>query len=234
MAREKDIADRPDASMEAAEYVLGIMSAAERLAFARRLAGDVGLRAEVIYWENKLSPMAEDVVPVAPPASVLKSIEGRLFAEAPKPGLLQSLGFWRGLSFASLAAALVLGGVLFTQLNSGTETTSTLIAELSGESKAVRVAVAYDATASTLKINRVEGTAASGRSFELWLIEGSNAPVSLGLLPQNAQGSIVVPEAMRAKLPNAILAISDEPEGGSTTGAPTGAVLATGQVLTVS
>ncbi len=234
MAREKDIIDRPDASMEAAEYVLGVMSVAERQAFTRRLASDESLRVEAVYWENHLSPMAEDVVPTAPPATVFKSIEQRLFAEDAKPGLLQSLGFWRGLSFASLAAAVLLGGVLFNSLQPGPGGPSTLIAELAGESKTVRLAVAYDAAAGALKINRVEGAAATGRDFELWLIAGSNAPVSLGVLPQNAQGSIIVPEALRATLANAILAISDEPDGGSTTGAPTGAVLATGQVLTVS
>lgn len=236
MAREKDIIDRPDASMEAAEYALGVMSAVERQAFMRRLASDESLRVDVVYWENRLSPMAEEVVPAAPPASVFKSIEQRLFAEdaVANPGLLQSLGFWRGLSFASLAAALVLGGVLFTSLNPGKDNTANLIAELAGESKTVRLAVAYDARAGALKINRVEGAAATGRDFELWLIAGNNAPVSLGVLPQDAQGSILVPEALRATLANAILAISDEPDGGSTTGAPTGAVLATGQVLTVS
>jgi anti-sigma-K factor RskA len=234
MAREKDIIDRPDASMEAAEYVLGVMSVAERQTFTRRLASDESLRVEVVYWENRLSPMAEDVVPTAPPATVFKSIEQRLFAEDAKPGLLQSLGFWRGLSFASLAAAVLLGGLLFKTLEPGPDGSSTLIAELAGESKTVRLAVAYDTAAGVLNINRVEGAAATGRDFELWLIAGSNAPVSLGVLPQNAQGSIVVPEALRATLANAILAISDEPDGGSTTGAPTGAVLATGQVLTVS
>lgn len=236
MAREMDINDRPNASVQAAEYVLGVMSADERHAFARRLASDENLRVQVIYWENKLSPMAEDVVPATPPASVFKSVEQRLFAqhEVAKPGLLQSLSFWRGLSFASLAAAVVLGGVLFDSLYPDPDTAETHFAELAGESKAVRLAVVYDARAGALKIKRVEGSAAEGRDFELWLIEGVNAPVSLGVLPQDAKGSIVVPEALRGKLQNAVLAISDEPDGGSTTGAPTGAVLATGQVLTVS
>jgi anti-sigma-K factor RskA len=236
MAREPDRKGGPDASMEAAEYVLGLMTMEQRQDFARRLRDDAALRADVVYWENKLSPVADDVAPVTPPASVLKSIEGRVFGEAPaqRAGLLQSLGFWRGLSFASLAAAVVLGGLVFSDINQGGNRQSTLIAELSGESKAVRLAVAYDAASGALKVNRVEGAAAQGRAFELWLIAGTNAPVSLGVLPMDAQGTVVVPENLRAKLPNAVLAISDEPEGGSPTGVPTGAVLATGQVLTVS
>jgi anti-sigma-K factor RskA len=236
MARDKDTTDMPSPASDAAEYVLGVMTAAERQAFAQRLSNDAALRAEVVYWENRLATLADDAAPVAPPASVYAAVEKRLFAEtAPqKPGLLQSLGFWRGLSFASIAAAVALSAMLLTQPRGGGETAGTLIAELAGESKAVRLAVAYDASAGALNINRVEGAAASGRVFELWLIEGGNAPVSLGVLPADARGTVVVPEQLRAKLPNAVLAISDEPTGGSPTGAPTGAVLATGQVLTVS
>jgi anti-sigma-K factor RskA len=236
MAREKDMMDTPSPASDAAEYVLGVMTAAERQAFAKRLADDAGLRADVIYWENRLANLADDVKPVAPPATVLANLQKRLFAEhvQSKPGLLQSLGFWRGLSFASLAAAVALGAMLFSQQPGGSDTAGTLIAELAGESKAVRLAVAYDSSEGALSINRVEGQAAAGRVFELWLIEGGNAPVSLGVLPADVRGKVVVPERLRAKLPNAVLAISDEPTGGSPTGAPTGAVLATGQVLTVS
>jgi anti-sigma-K factor RskA len=225
-----------DASTEAAEYVLGILTTQERNDFARRLRDDAALRAEVIMWENRLAPMVDGVASVAPPTRIYAALEEQLFADAASapPGLWRNLGFWRGLSFASLAAAVVLAGVALTDLKRGGDDKPTLIAELAGESKAVRLAVAFDAKSGALNINRVEGQAATGRAFELWLIEGSNAPVSLGLLPRTAQGVIAVPEALRAKLPNAVLAISDEPEGGSPTGAPTGAVLATGQVLTVS
>jgi anti-sigma-K factor RskA len=236
MARDKDMMDMPSPASDAAEYVLGVMTAAERQAFAKRLADDAALRADVVYWENRLASLADDVKPVSPPTSVYATLERRLFAEhaQSKPGLLQSLGFWRGLSFASLAAAVALSAILLTQPRGDGEATSTLIAELAGETKTVRLAVAYDSAAGALNVNRVEGTAAQGRVFELWLIEGGNAPVSLGVLPADARGTVNIPEQLRAKLPNAVLAISDEPTGGSPTGAPTGAVLATGQVLTVS
>jgi anti-sigma-K factor RskA len=67
--------------------------------------------------------------------------------------------------------------------------------------------------------------AATGSVYELWLIEGDNAPVSLGLI----EGPSV--ERPVGNMPaGAILAISLEPSGGSTTGAPTGPVLVTGVV----
>mgnify|MGYP000881567588 CR=1 FL=1 len=84
-----------------------------------------------------------------------------------------------------------------------------------------------------MRLNRLEGAPATGRSLELWLIAGNEAPVSLGVLPQDAASRITLPAALRGKLVGSVLAISDEPEGGSPTGAPTGAVLATGELTRV-
>ena len=74
------------------------------------------------------------------------------------------------------------------------------------------------------------GAPAPDRDFELWLIDGDAPPVSLGVLPFTAKPVIAVGESLRDKLPTGVLAISDEPKGGSPTGLPTGPVLATGKV----
>jgi anti-sigma-K factor RskA len=42
--------------------------------------------------------------------------------------------------------------------------------------------------------------------------------------------ALPLPEALRGTVAGLVLAVSDEPPGGSPTGAPTGAVLAVGQV----
>ena len=107
------------------------------------------------------------------------------------------------------------------------------VAELSGETGAVRLVAFYDAASGQLRLHRTEGTAATGRAFELWLIAGAEKPVSLGLLPDDARTVLSLPEALTAKLGAAVLAISDEPAGGSATGQPTGAVLATGKVSAI-
>jgi anti-sigma-K factor RskA len=64
----------------------------------------------------------------------------------------------------------------------------------------------------------------------LWLIAGGNAPVSLGVLPDSGIVALAFPVDLKDQLRGATLAISDEPDGGSPTGQPTGAVLATGVV----
>ena len=74
------------------------------------------------------------------------------------------------------------------------------------------------------------GGARPGRALELWLIEGDDPPVSLGVLPDTEATVLQVDAAVAAALPGGVLAVSDEPPGGSPTGQPTGDVLATGQV----
>jgi anti-sigma-K factor RskA len=223
---------RRDDHLLAGEYVLGVLPHAERQAFAQRLAREPDLQQLVLDWEERLSPLANEIEPTTPPAAVWKTIETRLFpkqANAPTTWW-NSLLLWRGLAGSALAAALVLGAVLVNQPSGGEG--ASLIAQVAGESD-VKLAALYDPQTATLRLNRTAGSAAQGRVFELWLIAGTDAPVSLGVLTADNVKRITVPAALREKLPNAVLAISDEPTGGSPTGLPTGAVLATGPLTAI-
>src|SRR5262249_5255927 len=66
-----------------------------------------------------------------------------------------------------------------------------------------------------------------GKSYELWALpDNGAAPVSLGLIPAVGAIDRDLTDAQRAALRGASkVAVSLEPEGGSTTGAPTGPVL---------
>lgn len=67
----------------------------------------------------------------------------------------------------------------------------------------------------------------AGKSYELWALPDSGAaPVSLGVIPALGEIDRELTDAQRAALRGASkVAVSLEPEGGSTTGAPTGPVL---------
>lgn len=91
----------------------------------------------------------------------------------------------------------------------------------------------YDDKQGVLEVSRIRGEAAQGRSLELWLIAGQNDPVSLGVLPTDKRGRITIDARLRPLMDNAVLAISDEPLGGSPTGRSTGPVLAVGQINSV-
>jgi anti-sigma-K factor RskA len=219
----------------AAEYALGVLQGPERQAFERRIAQEPALAAEVRDWDESLVGLADGYSPAPPPRQGWARIEARLFAASAadvKPSLWSSLGFWRGLAALSLAGVIGLGAwnVLVT---SRTPATPTIIAQVQNEAAKLKLAVAFDSATNELRLNRLEGSPAAGRSLELWLIAGSAAPVSLGILPADATARITLPEPLRDKLVGSILAVSDEPEGGSPTGAPTGAVLATGELTRV-
>lgn len=225
----------PDDDALAAEYVLGVLPHSERLDIIERLEQEPELRAKVAFWEHRLVPLSFAIAPVSPPEGAYAAIEQRLFEHgepSPAPWSWNSLMFWRGLSAASLAALAVMFG-LYLRIPAPAPVTSAFVAEIAGETSTVRLLAFYDAASGQLRLTRTEGTAATGRAFELWLIAGQEKPVSLGVLPDDQRAVLSLPEPLKAKLATGVLAISDEPAGGSPTGQPTGAVLATGKVSAI-
>jgi anti-sigma-K factor RskA len=216
----------------AAEYALGVMQGSARVAFAKRIENEPGLAAIVRQWDEHFVDFAGEIASEQPSLQVEKSLERRLFPDAQKPSFWNSLGLWRGLTVASLAAAVAIGTWSLRPV-SDAPADKALVAQVAGEQGAVKLAAYYNPANGELRLNRVEGAAVSGRALELWLIAGQDAPVSLGLLSNEANTRVIVPEALRSKFPKGVLAVSDEPAGGSTTGAPTGAVLATGALTDV-
>ena len=219
-----------DDGVLAAEYVLGVLTQEERNTFVGRRSNDPALREQVRYWEQHFSVFNDDYASANPPPAMRSAIHEKLFGVEVKTGFWHSLGFWRSLSFATLAA-LALTIVVPYALKPTPQATS--IAELSGETKTVKLAVSYDVGTATLRYTRVEGQAAEGRDFELWAVIGKDAPVSLGVIPASATGTIKVPSQLAAKISDAVLAISDEPKGGSPTGKATGAVLSVGKLTPI-
>jgi anti-sigma-K factor RskA len=218
-------------SILAAEYALGVLQGAAREAFAKRMEAEPSLVAAVRQWDEHFASFAEDIASVDAPQQIEKALEKRLFPAEQKASFWNSLGLWRGLTVASLAAAVALGSWNLRPV-SEVPTEKALIAQVAGEPGSVKLAAYYNPSTGELRLNRVEGKAATGRSFELWIIAGQDAPVSLGVLADATTSRVIVPEALRAKFTGGILAISDEAAGGSTTGAP-GTVLGTGALTDV-
>jgi anti-sigma-K factor RskA len=219
----------PDKTL-AAEYVLGTLEGDERARFAARAATEPALQQEVWVWERHLASLADEVAPLAPPPALQQKMEARLFGIAPKAGLWQRLEFWRGLSIAALAA-LVLVIAVPRFISPSPQPTS--VAELAAADSPVKLAAIFDPAHGVIRYNRVSGTPAEGRDYELWAIIGTDAPVSLGVVPQGETGVIQVSAQLAARMAVATLAISDEPKGGSPTGKPTGAVLAAGKLTPI-
>jgi anti-sigma-K factor RskA len=74
----------------------------------------------------------------------------------------------------------------------------------------------------------------TGKSPELWVIEGDKAPRSLGVIDIRGPNAHAISSKQLAGLaPGSVLAISIEPKGGSPTGLPTGPVVATGKLTAI-
>ena len=67
-----------ETKLDAAEYVIGTLSGAERVAFESLMTGSAETRADVRYWENVFGSLNASISPEAPSASVWINIEAGL------------------------------------------------------------------------------------------------------------------------------------------------------------
>ena len=226
----------------AMDYALGAMGRADRRAAETRLRSDPAFRALVEAWQADLSPLDGQTAPVPPPAAVWDAIAAeiapvRVTAAAPeRTSLWNSLALWRSLATAGTAAAAIAIATVTTPpapIADPGAPPQLLVAALAGADGTPLLSAAYDPLRGAVVLTpATQRSDAAGKSPELWVIEGKNPPRSLGII------DIVGPNAhaistrqLTGLAPGSVLAISIEPLGGSTTGAPTGPVVATG-VLT--
>jgi anti-sigma-K factor RskA len=171
-----------------------------------------------------MAALLADVPEVAAPSTVRAAVMTRLFpAPATQSGRGWLRWFWPGL----LAGTALAGLLLVLALPVLGPRAPAYQATLGADGAAVRMVAAYDDRSGDLVLSGIVGRPAAGRDFELWLIPMGQPPVSLGVLPATTTASVAVPAALRVALAAGALAVSDEPAGGSPTGLPTGAVLAT-------
>lgn len=224
-----DIDPQEDRALDA-EYALGLLSPAEEKAFEELLAMDPALRAEYARCVEGFVGLTDNIGVVVPPAALLDRINTTLFGPIEKKkSLFARFGFVGG-AFAGLAVAIVLL-FAFNQTNFLRNDLPNLVAEVASEDASFVVLASFDPNAQTLLMNQTSGGPRLERVREIWLIANDNPPVSLGIWANNtASITLNVTDELANQMNGSLLAISDEPKGGSQTGAPTGDVLAVGQV----
>jgi anti-sigma-K factor RskA len=230
MSTSEESGDADGDRLLVAEFALGLLDPAEHDGLARRLANEPELRRELALWRMRLSSLDHQFLDATPPAGVLDRIESRLFTPGPaarRPGLWESLSFWRGLAAVCLAVAVIATGVSLVPrpLPSGQE----LVAALEAQGSNVKFVAFYDETAGTVRLAALSGDAVPDKDFELWAIKGKNAPVSMGVIPVNARSDISLSDQLKSGFgPGTVLAVTLEQKGGSPTGAPQGPIVASG------
>ncbi|WP_018902590.1 anti-sigma factor [Rhizobium sp. 2MFCol3.1] len=222
---------RPKDEILAGEYVLGVLSADARRMVERRIAEDRAFATMIERWQSDLSTFNDDYQETTPGAAVFTEIEKRLFGVDPSPvatGLWNAAGFWRWVSLATSAVAVVAlvyaSGMLSMQPSLGP-----VVAELSAPDNPVNLLASFDASSGRLRIIPVAAGKQDEKSLQLWLVPGRGNPRSLGVFQPNAEGELLIPADLRQNISaGATLAVSLEPFGGSPTGLPTGPVVASG------
>ena len=67
-----------DIDVLAAEFVLGTLDAADRVAVGARRQREPQLDAAIVEWERRLSPLMETVAPLRPRSDIFPAIEARI------------------------------------------------------------------------------------------------------------------------------------------------------------
>lgn len=237
----------------AAQYVLGVLSASARERVQTRMLREPELRDLVQRWERKLNPLAGLIKPEQVPPHVWQMIDAQInHRPAPiqpaapavitsttpaTPANDQSWKLWTGFSSA-IAAGLALFVVLRPEptpqiIQSPPVVVQQVIRDLAVLSTSDN-APAWIVRQQDQQLVLTDLSAAavpSDRDLELWSIQGSAAPRSLGVIKLK-DGQAMLSQVQRDLISkDSILAISLEPTGGSPTGAPTGAVLYTGKIV---
>ncbi|PZU08656.1 anti-sigma factor [Sphingomonas sp.] len=232
---------------EAGEFVLGTLRPEERLDFLRRLAREPGAVDAVLAWQERLAPIALAIDPVDPPAGLEQRVMEAIGIAPVRAAASNDnqAGRWRIATAAASLVALVAAGLALrphatmmpvpsirpTAAVQPIALRTTAVAALSAEGQTPGLFVTYDKVSGKMRIVPVGLTPDEAHSYELWLIEGKNAPKPMGLVDAREPAERSVGTGMAV---GATFAISREPVGGSTTGAPTGPVLFSGPLVAIS
>ena len=228
----------------AAEYALGVLEGEALEAARERAKTDHAFARAVEEAALQLAPLAETLPEQAPPAALKAKIEAALFGETapvaePGPaGLWSSLAFWRAAAGVLAAATVIAAALALAGPRPSPQAEPALYAALQTDPQAQSVLIRFDPDTRRLSVaGPVEARSDGPVQPELWVIAPGEDPRSLGLIAGvdgTLTGPITVEAAEAAVLSaGATLAISLEPPGGSPTGAPTGPVIAAGQVRTL-
>ncbi|MDT7950800.1 MAG: anti-sigma factor [Acetobacteraceae bacterium] len=224
-----------DREMECAEFVLGTLPLAERAALQREMETDAQLRDAVLRWENWLSGLNDVVPAVEPNPEIWRRIEQHLRPEPASPvvdttlALRRSRARWRAatLAFGAIAAALA----LFVSAERLKPQPASYLAVINRSGDLPALIVRVDTGSETVTVRSLAAEKPADRVLELWYVAAGQAPRSMGVVDHPETRAALPAAARAASLAGATLAVSVEPPGGSTTGAPTGPVVYSGKLI---
>ena len=227
----------------AGEYVLGTLSASERLRVDQALLRDAPLRDAVQAWEARLLALTTLVAPVTPPPELWRRIDSALGPAATAAAAItarpavavaswwNSLKLWRGLAAGGLAAAVM--AVLITP-RLATPPAPTFMVVLAAPQTMRPGWIIQSTGARQLRLLPLGQTdLPQGKSLQFWTkADGWTGPVSLGLVTPGQPLNVSF-ESLPPLQPNQLFEITLEPPAGSPIGRPTGPILFIGRAVAI-
>jgi len=224
--------------MLAAEYILGTLHGHARRRFEFYMTLIPALRKAVDAWSEKLNGLDAALQPITPSKHVWKNIEHRL-GFVKKQGWLASLfnsvSFWQFSSALTAGFAVVM--MAYIVVTPVTEQQPQYVTVINNQQAQSSWLVSVNLKTQSLQIKSVTPQKIDpSKSFELWLLPAAKkAPISMGLIPASGKREVKLSSELLAILKQNMtsavgMAVSLEPKGGSTTGAPTGPILYQGAI----
>lgn len=249
MIDDDDFSAEDERDLLAASFALGLAEGEEEARARQLVNSDAGFAGAVARWRGRLAGLADEGEAVEPPAELFGRIEQAIGGASSRPandnGLAGKLAWWRGVAGMTGAVAAALALLLLVRPAQVITPAATpieqpqpqgaLVATIAGDSSALKMVATFDpGTRKLVVAAAVRDKVGKGRSRQLWMIPAGGKPVPMGVMGpgEPLQATLDADQAAQFA-PGLTLAVSDEPEGGSPTGQPTGAVLATGTLARV-
>jgi len=205
----------------AGEYVVGTLHGRARRRFEALMRQRADVRYSVWQWEQVLYGLTASVDPVRPPRRVWRGIRRQVGGRRQVRATL-----WRP-RFAIVTAAVAVLSFWLGTVFMVPEQPERMAVFADDASQALWI-ISADAERGRL-VAETPGVAPAqdDRVYELWALPADGAPMSLGVLSieSGRYETALTPALIAAVEQSTSLAISLEPQGGSTTGAPTGPVV---------
>jgi anti-sigma-K factor RskA len=233
----------------AREYALGTLAGPARRRFEGVLRSSPAASTAVSIWRERLSVLDLTIVPMQPPVSTWRGIEGRLFtppsrtAPAPSRGALQALrGLFSGRSLAGALAGALLCAVLLRlpgiidlepRIDALPQSYVGLLLDKAGKPTLVASSRRQGRQLTVKLLQPLDIPA--GKVAELWALpKDGGAPFPVGVIPAKGSAQIALPDASE-KLFFSVsqLAVSFEPAPVNSGDAPSGAFALIGHCVKV-
>lgn len=220
----------------AAELALGVLDGGERAAALRRMIAEPDFAREVERWRDHFALLFVGVGEASAPDGILQRVEQQIGRAEDIPLSARSRGNpWKPAAIAASVAALAMTAVAFRPAGVAPATVASapMVAAMALTGTNASQPALYDAKAGMVKMPGPMPIPA-GRSAQLWAITGNEDPKPLGTFHATGPGTYEAEAKMGVVIPAGTkLAITLEPMGGSPTGKPTGAMIASGMLIRV-